>query len=83
MERRFQQGSPRSTPGESENDLAFEWLERAFAIHDGGLSYLLGNIAFARLVDDPRWPAFLQRLGLLEAWKAMPPEYGGPRVAEG
>jgi len=61
-----------------ENDLAFEWLEKALTARDGGLSYTLGNVAFANLVGDPRWPVFLQKLDLLEAWKAMPPELGGP-----
>jgi len=61
-----------------ERDLAFEWLEKGFVQKDVGLAYLLGNTVFESLWDDPRWVAFLQRLNLLEHWKAMLPEYGGP-----
>ena len=62
-----------------ENDAAFEWLEKAFQQGDG-LFNILG-IEWARgLEDDPRYPIFLEKLGLLEAWRAMPPEYGGPSM---
>jgi adenylate cyclase len=61
-----------------ERDAAFEWLEKGFAQKDVGLAYLLGNTVFESLWDDPRWGAFLQKLDLLEHWKAMLPEYGGP-----
>ena len=61
-----------------ESDLAFEWLEKAWEGRDPGLSYVLGNVFLANLVGDPRWPVFLAKLDLLEAWQAMPPEYGGP-----
>ena len=61
-----------------ETDLAFEWLEKARDARDPGLSYLLGNVFLENLVSDPRWPVFLNKLDLLEAWQAMPPEYGGP-----
>ena len=57
-----------------ENDSAFEWLEVAFEQRDAGLSYILWSFALARLKSDPRYPIFLEKLGLLEAWKAMPPE---------
>jgi adenylate cyclase len=61
-----------------ERDTAFEWLEKAFVQKDVGLAYLLGNTVFESLWDDPQWVAFLQKLNLLEHWKAMLPEYGGP-----
>jgi len=61
-----------------ETDQAFEWLEKALAGRDIGLAYVLGNVFLANLVGDPRWPVFLAKLDLLEAWQAMPPEYGGP-----
>ena len=61
-----------------ERDKAFEWLEKAFEQKDVGLAYLLGNTVFESLWDDPRWVALLQKLNLLEHWKAMLPEYGGP-----
>ena len=61
-----------------ENDLAFEWFEKA---------RVQGSVAFGgfliapfhrNLVGDPRYALFLEKIGLLEAWEAMPPEYGGP-----
>ncbi len=61
-----------------DNDAAFEWLETAFQQRDGGLSYILNNIRLRNLESDPRYPVFLEKLGLLEAWKAMSPEYGEP-----
>ncbi len=61
-----------------DNDTAFEWLETAFQQRDGGLSYMLNNIYLRNLESDPRYPVFLEKLGLLEAWKAMSPEYGEP-----
>jgi TolB-like protein/Flp pilus assembly protein TadD len=61
-----------------ETDLAFEWLEKAREGRDPALSYVLGNVFLENLVGDPRWPVFLNKLDLLEAWQAMPPEYGGP-----
>ena len=61
-----------------ENDAAFEWLERAYQKHSFDLSYFLGDPPFKDLASDPRYPIFLEKLGLLEAWRAMPPEYGGP-----
>ena len=61
-----------------ERDTAFEWLEKAFVQKDVGLAYLLGNTVFESLWDDTRWVALLQKLNLLEHWRAMLPEYGGP-----
>ena len=61
-----------------DNDTAFEWLETAFQQRDGGLSYVLNNVNLRNLESDLRYPVFLEKLGLLEAWKAMSPEYGGP-----
>jgi TolB-like protein/DNA-binding winged helix-turn-helix (wHTH) protein/tetratricopeptide (TPR) repeat protein len=61
-----------------DNDTAFEWLETAFQQRDGGLSWILVNVHLKNLESDPRYPVFLEKLGLLAAWKAMSPEYGGP-----
>jgi len=61
-----------------ETDLAFEWLDKALEGRDPSLSYVLGNVFLENLAGDPRWPVFLNKLDLLEAWQAMPPEYGGP-----
>jgi len=61
-----------------EPDKAFEWLEQSLVIRDSGMSATLGNPAFNGLRTDPRWPAFLEKIGLLEFWLEMPPEHGGP-----
>jgi len=61
-----------------EGDSAFEWLEIAYEQHDARLDYFLGNLFWRKLTSDPRYSAFVEKIGLLEEWKAMPPEYGGP-----
>jgi len=61
-----------------ENDLAFEWLEKAYQQRDLRLPYLLVNIFYRNLTTDPRYAIFIEKLGLLEEWQSMPPEYGGP-----
>ena len=57
-----------------ENDKAFESLEAAFEQHSSGMHNILLVDAFHHLEDDPRYPVFLEKLGLLEAWKSMPSE---------
>ena len=47
-----------------EIDLAFDWLDKAYANRDGALAYMLTSKAFAILHDDPRWEAFLDKMGL-------------------
>jgi TolB-like protein/Tfp pilus assembly protein PilF len=47
-----------------EIDAAFEWLERAEATHDSGLSDAITNPVMRNLHADPRWAAFLARLRL-------------------
>jgi hypothetical protein len=64
----------------NEPDKVFEWLEHAYRIRDSGLSSLLGDPSFKSVLSDPRWPVFLEKLGLLEAWREMPPEWGGPQL---
>ncbi|HET9951993.1 MAG TPA: protein kinase [Candidatus Eisenbacteria bacterium] len=44
-------------------DAAFEWLERAFAQRDGGLTEMMASPHFRPLHGDPRWGAFLKRMG--------------------
>jgi tetratricopeptide (TPR) repeat protein len=61
-----------------ESDKAFEYLQMALEQRHTGLSTILGNVVLARLKDDPRYPVLLEKIGLREAWEAMPPEYGGP-----
>ena len=46
-----------------ESDRAFEWLDKAAAAHDPSLTLVLVENLFDSLHADPRWPAFLQRLG--------------------
>ncbi len=45
-------------------DEAFAWLDRAYELRDGGLSELHSMPEFASLHGDPRWPAFLEKMGL-------------------
>ncbi len=55
-----------------ENDLAFEWFDLAFQQGDFRLFNFLGNEWLRGLENDPRYPVMLEKIGLLEAWKAMP-----------
>ena len=57
-----------------ENDDAFKSLELAFEQHNHGLANILIRDPFHHLEADPRYPVFLEKLGLLEAWKMMPRE---------
>ncbi len=45
-------------------DVAFEWLERAYAQRDGGLSEIKGDPLLKNLVNDLRWNAFLRKMHL-------------------
>ena len=48
-----------------EADKAFEWLDRAYEQHDQGLTYFLrGDPLLVRIEGDPRYKAFLERMGL-------------------
>ncbi len=47
-----------------EVDAAFEWLERAYAKRDAGLVDVKAIPRFRALFDDPRWGAFLKKMGL-------------------
>jgi tetratricopeptide (TPR) repeat protein len=49
-----------------EPDLAFEWLERAYAQRDGGLSEMSVSPRFRALHRDPRWRAFMKKMGFEE-----------------
>ena len=49
-----------------EADLAFEWLERAYAQRDGGLVDIKGDRFLRGLTGDPRYKAFLRKLKLPE-----------------
>ncbi len=39
-------------------------LERAYSYRAPGLPYVKVNLLVASLHDDPRWPAFLEKMGL-------------------
>jgi serine/threonine protein kinase len=45
-------------------DLAFEYLEKAYADRDDELTAVIRFPAFEHLKSDPRWPALLHKLGL-------------------
>jgi len=47
-----------------EPDAAFQWLDRAYQIHDGGLTYLKHDRRLASLRGDPRYAALLKKLKL-------------------
>lgn len=47
-----------------EIDPAFDFLDRAYEVRDGGLVEMLTNPLLVKLHDDPRWSRMLQRLGL-------------------
>jgi tetratricopeptide (TPR) repeat protein len=47
-----------------EADRAFEWLERAYAQRDGGLSQMKGDPLLKSLERDPRYAAFLKKMRL-------------------
>jgi serine/threonine-protein kinase len=47
-----------------EPDLAFDWLNRAVAIRDGGVVEMLTNPLMVGLHDDSRWLTLLQQVGL-------------------
>jgi hypothetical protein len=45
-------------------DLAFYWLERAYSNRDGGLAEIKGNPFFRNIKNDPRYSAFMKKMGL-------------------
>lgn len=50
----------------NEKDNAFNWLEQSFEMRDSSLFGWLSNPAFKNLHGDPRWNAFINKLGLPE-----------------
>jgi TolB-like protein/tetratricopeptide (TPR) repeat protein len=46
-----------------EPDSAFEWLDRAHSLRDTGLAELKSNPRLRSLHGDPRWAAFLRKVG--------------------
>jgi serine/threonine-protein kinase len=48
-----------------EPEKMFEWLEHAWATHDGGVTALLSNPFLSAYKDDPRFIAFAQKIGVM------------------
>ena len=44
-------------------DKAFEWLDKAVAYQDPGLSEIVGENLFDKIHSDPRWLPFLRKIG--------------------
>jgi TolB-like protein/Tfp pilus assembly protein PilF len=51
-----------------EADKTFEWLGKMLDRGEGFPTFLLGENAFRSVHSDPRWPLFLEKLGLLDFW---------------
>jgi serine/threonine-protein kinase len=49
-----------------DKDRAFEWLERARRQRDAGLASLRQETYLNNIKDDPRWNAFLHKMGLAD-----------------
>jgi TolB-like protein/Tfp pilus assembly protein PilF len=49
-----------------EADLAFEWLERAYAQRDSGLGELRSSALLRNLYGDARWQPVLEKMGLAD-----------------
>jgi len=58
--------------GLGERDLVFEWLERAFDVHDIHLMYLTVDPKWDAYRADPRFEALLERCGFTGAVKPVP-----------
>jgi TolB-like protein/lipopolysaccharide biosynthesis regulator YciM len=48
-----------------DRDATFEWLEKAIEYQDFGITDLNVEPLFDRVKEDPRWPMFIDRLGLV------------------
>jgi TolB-like protein/lipoprotein NlpI len=53
--------------GRGETDQAFEWLDKAVEYRDPGLQESSHQALFATIHSDPRWEAFLTRIGKSKA----------------
>ncbi|MGJ8665719.1 MAG: tetratricopeptide repeat protein [Patiriisocius sp.] len=49
-----------------EPNLAFKWLDYAYKVHDVGLNEILSEPDFGYLHKDPRWKAFIDKLGFFK-----------------
>jgi len=48
-----------------DRDKAFEWLERSYSLFDPGIPSTRVQPLLRNLHADPRWPAFLRKIGLM------------------
>jgi serine/threonine-protein kinase len=48
----------------NQRDEAFQWLDRAYAQHDGGLTFIKIDPLLKNLHSDPRYTAFLKKIHL-------------------
>lgn len=55
----------------NEPDDAFQWLDKAYQQRDPGLGALLNDSSIMNLHADARWQPLLEKVGLLDAWKAI------------
>jgi tetratricopeptide (TPR) repeat protein len=51
----------------NEVDKAFEWLERAYAERDPGVTFVLTDRFLHSLHGDPRWQPFLRKMKLVDS----------------
>ena len=58
--------------GLGERDLVFEWLDRAFDVHDAHLIYLTVDPKWDPYRADPRFEALLERCGFTDPSKRAP-----------
>ena len=56
-------------------DKTFEWLDNMLENSDYYPTFILTETAFRSVHSDPRWELFLEKLGLLEYWLEMTPDW--------
>jgi TolB-like protein/Flp pilus assembly protein TadD len=56
-------------------DKTFEWLDNMLENSDYYPTFILTETAFRSVHSDPRWEIFLEKLGLLEFWLEMNPDW--------
>jgi len=56
-------------------DKTFEWLDYMLENSDYYPNWILTETAFRSIHSDPRWEPFLEKLGLLEFWLEMTPDW--------
>jgi TolB-like protein len=56
-------------------DKTFEWLDYMLENSDSFPIWILTETAFRSIHSDPRWEPFLEKLGLLEFWLEMTPDW--------